>query len=81
MFRLPHCQLSHCLAISLDLLSNELLVSSTLINLESVVGHMLLKFLLNDPNIIHPCKVEIEIVHHLGLARLLTISTGRHLLQ
>jgi hypothetical protein len=62
--KLPQRQLSYCLSIHPDLLSNKLLFGCALRHLQSSVSQLLLDFLLNDPNVVHPGEQEIEVFHH-----------------
>lgn len=81
LVKLLHSELGNCLAISLNLLSNELLVSHTLVDLLIGFSQLLLDLLLNETKVIHPVEHLIEILHHLIPTLLVFLSTGRHLLQ
>lgn len=65
----------------MNLLSDELLVYCTLSHFQICVSKLLLYLLLNNTDIIHPGKQEIEIVHHLAPTGSILIRAVWHLLQ
>ena len=81
LFKLPQCQLSHCLPISSDLLSNELLICRALVNFSVVQLNLSFHLLLDNTHICHTIEQEIEMVHHLVPFGLVIISALSHLIQ
>ena len=81
LFELPQCQLSHCLPISSDLLSNELLICRALVNFSVVQLNLSFHLLLDNTHISHTIEQEIKMVHHLVPFGLVIISALSHLIQ
>ena len=81
LFELPQCQLSHCLPISSDLQSNELLICRALVNFSVVQLNLSFHLLLDNTHIRHTIEQEIEMIHHLIPFGLVIISAVSHLIQ
>ena len=81
LFELSQCQLSHCLPISSNLLSNELLICRTHVNFCVVQLNLSFHLLLDNTHICHTIEQEIEMVHHLVPFGLVIISALSHLIQ
>ena len=81
LLKLPQGQLSYYLAISSNLLSNELLICRALVNFSSVQLNLSFHLLLDNTHINHMIEQEIKMVHHLVPFGLVIISALSHLIQ
>lgn len=67
--------------ISLDLLCYKLLVSCKSVHPSVVVLKLGFEAVLDDANVVQPCKQHVEIVHHRVPTSLLIIIAARHFIE